>query len=117
MRLGLLGALNAERRARRAAVLVTDLAGGDQRLVTADAAAADPLAEALETRLRSGVSGTVLHEGRSYFLAVQVPPVRFVVIGAVHVSQALAPMAGLAGFDVIVIDPRTAFATPSGSPA
>ena len=58
------------------------------------------------------MSGTVLHEGRSYFLAVQVPPVRFVVIGAVHVSQALAPMAKLAGFDVTLIDPRTAFATP-----
>ncbi len=43
---------------------------------------------------------------------MQVPPVRLVVIGAVHVSQALAPMAKLAGFDVTIIDPRTAFATP-----
>jgi xanthine dehydrogenase accessory factor len=43
---------------------------------------------------------------------VQVPPVRLIVVGAVHVSQALAPMAKLAGFDVTIVDPRTAFATP-----
>ena len=112
MRLDIWARLNVERAARRAAVLVTDLAAGTQRLVTADAVAGDPLAEPIETRLRSGVSGTVTHDGRSYFLAVQVPPVRLVVIGAVHVSQALAPMAALAGFDVTIIDPRTAFATP-----
>ncbi len=112
MRLDTLSVLNAARAARRAAVLVTDLGNGEQRLVKPEAIGGDPLAETLEARLRSGVSGTVAHDGRSYFLAVQVPPVRLVVIGAVHVSQALAPMAALAGFDVTIIDPRTAFATP-----
>ena len=47
---------------------------------------------------------------------MQVPPPRLVVIGAVHVSQALAPMARLADFDVTIIDPRTAFATPDRFP-
>ncbi len=112
MRLDALVRLNAERAARRPAVLVTELATGEQRLVTADEASADPLAEAIEARLRSGASGSVDHDGRKYFLAVQVPPVRLVVVGAVHVSQALAPMAKLVGFDVTVVDPRTAFATP-----
>lgn len=116
MRLSVLSALNAERAARRACVLVTDLGTGAQRLVTAEASRADPLGEAIEARLRSGVSGTVAHEGASLFLAVQVPPVRLVVIGAVHVSQALAPMATLAGFDVTIVDPRTAFATPERFP-
>ncbi len=111
MRLALLTALNAERAARRACVLVTDLATGEQRLVTAVASRSDALAEPLEARLRSGVSGTLVHEGVSYFLAVQVPPVKLVVIGAVHVSQALAPIAKLAGLDVTIVDPRTAFAT------
>lgn len=112
MRLDLLAALNAERRARRAAVLVTETATGAQRLVRAEEVAGDPLGEILEARLRSGQSGTAHIDERSYFLAVQVPAVRLVVIGAVHVSQALGPMARLAGLDVTVIDPRTAFATP-----
>jgi xanthine dehydrogenase accessory factor len=46
------------------------------------------------------------------FLTVHLPPPRLVVIGAVHISQALAPMAKLAGFDVTIVDPRTAFASP-----
>jgi xanthine dehydrogenase accessory factor len=42
--------------------------------------------------------------------------VRLVVIGAVHVSQMLAPIVSLAGFDMIIIDPRSAFATPERFP-
>lgn len=116
MRLDLLGALNEERAARRAAVVVTDLSSGLQRLVRAAEAGEDGLAEPIAAALRAGKSGTVAREGRSLFLAVQVPPVRLVLIGAVHVSQTLAPMAKLAGFDVVIIDPRTAFATPERFP-
>jgi xanthine dehydrogenase accessory factor len=112
MRLDVLRELNGERTARRAAVLVTDLASGAQRLVKQAELAEDPLAEALEARLRAGKSGTVEQDGRSYFLSVQEPPVRLVLIGAVHISQALAPLARIAGLDPTVIDPRTAFATP-----
>src|ERR1700726_3718561 len=50
------------------------------------------------------------------FLTVHVPPVRLVVTGAVHISQALAPMAKLLGYDVVIVDPRTAFATPERFP-
>lgn len=114
MRLDLLAALNAERAARRAAVVVTELATGAQRLATAATLASDPLrpeiAAALAAR-RSGKAG----EG-SVFLAVDVPPPRMLVIGAVHISQALAPMARLAGFDLTILDPRTAFATPERFP-
>ena len=116
MRLSVLTALNAERAARRAAVLVTDLASGAQRLVRAADIAADPLAEPIATALRMGKSGVVSVEGASVFLAVQAPPVRLLVIGAVHVSQALAPMAKLAGLDVAIVDPRTAFATAERFP-
>jgi xanthine dehydrogenase accessory factor len=110
MKLDVLKRLNAARHERRAAILVTDTETGDARLVPAEAAAGDPLAAELEKRLRSGRSG-MLEDGHT-FLTVQVPPPRIVVIGAVHISQALAPMAALAGFDLTIIDPRTAFATP-----
>jgi xanthine dehydrogenase accessory factor len=116
MRLDLLSALNEERKARRAAVLVTDLADGAQRLVRAAEIGRDPLAEPLDERLRMGKSGTIESGGKRYFLNVQAPPARLIAVGAVHVSQALAPMAKLAGYDVTIVDPRTAFATPERFP-
>ena len=110
MKFELLQQLNRARTGRRAAILVTDTQSGEQRLIEAGEAAADPLAEALAARFRSGRSG--MAEDGVTFLTVHVPPPRLVMIGAVHISQALAPMARLAGFDPLVIDPRTAFATP-----
>lgn len=113
MDLALLAAMNAERRARRAVIRVTDLATGAERLVPeAGLDPADPLHGELAARFRSARSGTVeTADGGRFFLTVQVPPPRVLAIGAVHITQALAPMARLAGFDVAVVDPRTAFAT------
>jgi xanthine dehydrogenase accessory factor len=116
MRLELLKTLNEERAARRAAVLVTDTQTGEQRLVKGGEIAGDPLAEQLDGALRMGKSRSVELDGRGYFLTVQVPPVRILCIGAVHISQALAPMARLADFDLTIVDPRTAFATPERFP-
>jgi xanthine dehydrogenase accessory factor len=116
MRRDLLTQLNEARRQRRAAVLVTALESGEQRFVTPELLDSDPLAEDLDAALRAGKSRLIEHEGKSYFLTVQVPPVRLVVIGAVHISQALAPMVKLAGFDMVIVDPRTAFATPERFP-
>ncbi|WP_298922607.1 XdhC family protein [uncultured Bosea sp.] len=116
MDLAILSALNAERAARRAAVLVTESASGAQRLVRQGEIAADPLAELIEKQLRTGKSGTVEAEGVSYFLTVQAPHPRIVVTGAVHISQAMAPMAKALDLDLVVIDPRTAFATPERFP-
>ncbi|MCB1525209.1 MAG: XdhC family protein [Rhodoblastus sp.] len=116
MKLDILKSLNEERRARRAAVLVTDLSSGAQRLVKAADIAADPMAEAIDKQLRMGKSASVDIEGKTYFLTVQAPPARLVVIGAVHVSQALAEMARLVDFDVTIVDPRTAFASEERFP-
>jgi xanthine dehydrogenase accessory factor len=116
VQLALLSALNAERAARRAAILVTETASGEQRLVREAEVARDALAPLLEERLRSGKSGTVETDGRQLFLNVQVPSVKAVVIGAVHISQALAPMARGLDLAVTIIDPRTAFATPERFP-
>ncbi len=116
MRLEHLQELNKARAERRAVVLITDVADGSQRLVRGENIAGDALSEQLDAALRAGKSATVEHEGKSYFLTVQVPPVRIIVIGAVHISQAMAPMAKLAGFDMTIIDPRTAFATPDRFP-
>lgn len=116
MDLALLAGLNAERAARRAAILVTDTASGEQRLVREAEAAADPLADLLTRHFRSGKSGMVETPEGDRFLSVQVPPVKLVAIGAVHISQALAPMARGLDLDVTIVDPRTAFATPERFP-
>jgi xanthine dehydrogenase accessory factor len=111
MKLDLLAALNAERAARRAAVVVTDVASGASRLVKAAEVKSDPLRNILEERLRTGKSGMVETPQGRLFLTVHVPPPRMVITGAVHISQALAPMARLVGYDVVIVDPRTAFAS------
>jgi xanthine dehydrogenase accessory factor len=116
MKLSLLTALNAERAARRAAVIVTDVASGEQRLVKAADIAGDPLHAVLAERLRSGKSGMEETAQGRVFLTVYVPPAQLVAIGAVHISQALAPIAKLVGYDVTIVDPRTAFATPERFP-
>jgi len=108
--------LNEHRRTRRAAVLITDLEDGRDRVVCEGDQVAGELGEHIAKVFRSGKSGTVEADGRTFFLNVHLPPPRLVVIGAVHISQALAPMAKIAGFDVHIIDPRTAFASEDRFP-
>ncbi|MGE3150152.1 MAG: XdhC family protein [Pseudorhodoplanes sp.] len=116
MKLDSLNTLNEERAARRAVIVVTDTASGRQRLVKRADMTADPLAEFMTKHLHSGKSGMEeTPEGR-VFLTVHVPPPRMVITGAVHISQALVPMARLLGYDVTIVDPRTAFATPERFP-
>jgi xanthine dehydrogenase accessory factor len=116
MRLDVLKAMNSARAGRRAGAMVTRLADGEQRFVPAERIDADPLRLQLETALRMGKSAAVSVDGQDYFLTVQAPAPRLTLIGAVHISQALAPIARIAGLDVSIIDPRTAFATPDRFP-
>jgi xanthine dehydrogenase accessory factor len=116
MKLSILSALNAERAARRAVVVITDIASGEERMVKAADVANDPLNELLEQHLRSGKSGMEETPQGRVFLTVHVPATRLVITGAVHISQALAPVAALLGYDVTIVDPRTAFASPERFP-
>jgi len=111
MRLDILKALNEERAARRAAIVVTNQDSGEQRLVRAKDVAADPLKSALEEHLRTAKSGIEETPEGKVFLTVHVPSPKLVITGAVHISQALAPMGQLLGYDVTIVDPRTAFAS------
>lgn len=108
--------LNALRRERKAAILLTDLGDGRDRVIGEGDAVAGALGEAVARAFRSGKSGVAEVDGRNFFLNVHLPAPRLVVIGAVHISQALAPMAKIAGFDLSIIDPRTAFASPERFP-
>ncbi|MGB7078458.1 MAG: XdhC family protein [Xanthobacteraceae bacterium] len=116
MKLDILTALNAERAARRAAILVTQVDGGRQRLVKADDVGKDPLRSVLAEHLRTSKSGMEETAEGKVFLTVYVPAPQLVIIGAVHISQALAPIGNLRGYDVTIVDPRTAFASPERFP-
>ena len=120
-----LDALVAARAAKRPVVLATDLADGAQMLlddrgapvVPAGADVPAAVAEAAAAALARD-RGTMVETptGRRVFLAAHNPPLRLIVVGAVHISQALVPMAALAGYDVTVVDPRRAFASDARFP-
>ena len=111
MRIDELTRLNEARTARKAVVVATDLAEGTVRILPEGEPVEGALGEEVAKPLRSGKAGAVDVEGRSLFLNVYLPPPRIVVIGAVHITQALARLAPVAGYDLVIIDPRTAFAT------
>jgi len=116
MKLDILSALNAEREARRAAVVVTNVESGNQRLVKSADIAKDPLRALLAEHLRTSKSGMEQTAEGRVFLTVYVPAPQLVITGAVHISQALAPIGKLLGYDVTIVDPRTAFASPERFP-
>src|SRR5579859_1632160 len=116
VKLQTLAELNAERAARRPAIVVTDTASGEQRLVKAKDFATDPLRAELDKALRMGKSATIEVGGKKLFLNVYAPTAKLVIVGAVHISQALAPIAQALGYDVTIVDPRTAFASPERFP-
>ncbi|MGN6463036.1 MAG: XdhC family protein, partial [Pseudolabrys sp.] len=103
MNLAELQTVNAERTARRAVLVVTDIKGGAQRVVKAMDVANDPLKEVLQKRLRLGKSGMEETPEGEVFVTVHVPSAKLVITGAVHISQALAPMAKMLGYDVTVV--------------
>src|SRR5918993_2522653 len=104
------------RRARVPIALVSELESGGQRLVRFDEAERDELADAMRRGFRFDESRVVTANEKEYFIAIHNPPLKLVVIGAVHIAQALIPTAAGLNYDVTVIDPRGAFATPERFP-
>jgi xanthine dehydrogenase accessory factor len=105
--------------AGRNAALVTDLASGRRCVVGPGEHGGDlELAQATLAAVREVIAsgGSCALNDSLLFVDVLSPPLRLLVIGAVHVAQALVPMARLAGYDVIVIDPREAFASAERFP-
>ncbi len=110
-----LAALTEAQAAKRPVVLATRLPSGEQMLLPSAEAAPD-LAAAAERALARDESGTVAIGNESWFLRAYNPPLRLIVVGAVHIAQALVPMAAQLGFAITVVDPRRAFATDERFP-
>jgi xanthine dehydrogenase accessory factor len=131
----LLRGLLEARAARRGAVLATFVGSGEHALLRPlDQPESSPgRGDEAEGTIGRAVGGTALADHAraallrdrselletpegSVFLQVCNPPLRMIVVGAVHIAQTLAPMAALVGFDVTVVDPRRAFATDARFP-
>lgn len=104
--------------AKRTVVLVTNLAtGAEELLYPLEKSSGDgPLVEAARQAVRSDRSVTLESDDGELFLHVFNPPLRLIIIGAVHIAQPLSRMAALTGYEVTVIDPRRAFATSERFP-
>jgi xanthine dehydrogenase accessory factor len=101
---------------RKAVALVTALDSGKQRVVARDHAADDILAQVLDEAFRFDRSGVHKIPEGEFFVHIHNPPLRLIIIGAVHIAQALIPIARATGYDIVVIDPRGAFATGARFP-
>lgn len=110
-----LAALAAAREGRRPVVLATRLPTGEQMLLP-DEAASPALAAAGEQALADDKTGTVKIDNGEWFLQVYNTPLRLIVVGAVHIAQALVPMISFIGYAVTVVDPRRSFATDDRFP-
>jgi len=127
MKAALLKQVLADRAAKVPVAVVTDLGDGRQAIVHDDGApvgditlSAEQLAE-VRKALQADESGLLNSKGGDstggkLFAQVHNPPPRLLLVGAVHISQALAPMAAMTGYGVSVIDPRRAFATDERFP-
>ncbi|MBK8161160.1 MAG: XdhC family protein [Rhodospirillaceae bacterium] len=111
MKLTLIDQLADLAAARQPAALVTHLATGAQTIFTPDTGD-----DAVAAAIADDRSGELEIDGRKCFVLVRNPPARIIVVGAVHITQAVAPMAQLAGYEVIIVDPRGAFATAERFP-
>jgi xanthine dehydrogenase accessory factor len=110
-----LAALQAAQAEKHPVVLATKLPSGEQLLLPNADAPAD-LAEAAAHALDQDQTGTVKLPSGDWFLHVHNPPLRLIVVGAVHIAQALVPMAAQVGYAVVVVDPRRSFATDERFP-
>jgi xanthine dehydrogenase accessory factor len=121
MKSATLKALIKARADKAGTALVTELESGAQTLVVDGAASGDielgpALRRFVEDALAADKGMAADLQGTRYFVQVFNPPRRLIVVGAVHIGQVFAPMAALAGYEVIVVDPRGAFATQARFP-
>jgi xanthine dehydrogenase accessory factor len=111
----LLAALTRARQEGRPVVLATRLSDGGQCLLPDPAEPAE-LNQGAERALDEDRSQTVRIGETDWFLHAHNPPLRLIVVGAVHIAQALVPFASQVGFAVTVVDPRRSFASDERFP-
>ena len=118
MKRELLDALNEKRAAGKPVAVATLLNSCDQWLIdsSSDGGATKKIADVVRSAIAEDRSQLIQLEGSELFVQVHNPPLRMVIVGAVHIAQSLSLMAVETGYNVTVIDPRGAFATAERFP-
>ena len=122
MKRELLGALVAARHSKQPAVLVRGLTTGKQCVITkqeslGDIDDIDPVVvDAARTALDADGARAIEVAGEHYLIQTLANPARMIIVGAVHIAQLLIPMATNVGYEIVLIDPRSAFANPERFP-
>ncbi|HUN50950.1 MAG TPA: XdhC family protein, partial [Candidatus Sulfotelmatobacter sp.] len=121
MRPEIMRQLLEDRAAKRPVALATNLKSGAQTLLYLYGKQGSKdwpheVAEAARAALIADKATTVATAEGPVFINIFNPPLRMIVVGAVHITQALGPIAALSGYEVQVVDPRRAFATEDRFP-
>lgn len=120
----LLEAILAAQREKRPVALITWTVSGRQTLLSADGglvagdgeAVSAQILETAAKALQQDRCRTLETDSGPAFVQAINPPLRMIIVGAVHISQTLAPMASMLGYEVTVVDPRRAFASSARFP-
>ena len=102
--------------ARRPSALVTNLATGERVLIHSPDDLGRDLAAVVEQAFGSGSPAALATSGGELFVNMFNPTIRLVIVGAVHISQEIVPMARAVGHDLVIVDPRPGFATEERFP-
>lgn len=121
MKREILERLQSLRQEKQSVALVTRLHDGLQVFVTEDLVEGelslmDDTITTIRRQIGEDLSGVIFEADSKIFVRIYSTPLRLILVGAVHVSQALIPMAALLGFEVTVIDPRSSFASDERFP-
>ena len=121
MKTAILDQILRDQEAKKPVALATELSTGEQALIYYDSATGDlaqkpGILDAARRAIQDDKTGTVkLEVGEIYFQTFN-PPLRMLIVGAVHIAQPLSRMASVVGYDVTVVDPRQSFASPERFP-
>ncbi len=120
MRLELLQSIRAAQQAGRAVALLTWIADGRQQLLALDVLEWPEFSAVHSAAVRSAAmsnqSSLMESESGDIFIHILNPPLRMIIIGAVHIGQYLAVQAQACGYEVIIVDPRKTFAAAERFP-
>ncbi|OYV36300.1 MAG: xanthine dehydrogenase [Rhodospirillales bacterium 20-64-7] len=108
MKASTIAALNHAMATRQPVAFAKNLTDGAEFLLP-DPAAPETLNQAGRLALAADKTGTHMLGNESWFIEARNPSPRLILVGAVHIAQALAPLAATSGFEVILVDPRQGF--------
>ena len=102
----------SEKNNRNTIIVATEINSGEQIIINEenDTDINNKILTAAKNNIIQGKSEVLEIESNKWFINITLPPLRLVTVGAVHIAQPLAEIATISGYEVIIIDPRAAFA-------